>query len=259
MLIKESQLQSKLDPISMLTEATFLDENESAMQPVTVPVREMSRFGEGYTMVRFSDIARLAEDHCESYMDAVVAVAEASGVDAEKMTIAVNEADLIEDPSLVHEMTNIVVAPISENDMIYQFCEAVTDAYLESGDESVLEAVLDEGIIGDIKDDVKWSAGAMKKSFQTHGVTAPIHNLNANGKFEIDRIKGIYNKFKDRPRNVIAKKIASLRKIYSKWMTKAKWEKDAKIASAIKKAGHALMTVIDKLLQAMQRGANKLG
>ena len=75
----------------------------------------------------------------------------------------------------------------------------------------------------------------------------------------VDSIKGIYNKFKDRPRNVIAKKIASLRKIYAKWMQKAKWEKDAKIASAFKKAGHALMTVIDKLLQAMQRGANKLG
>jgi hypothetical protein len=258
MLIKESYI-NKANVINQLNEAVYLDESESMIQPVTIPVREMSRLGEGVTMVRFADVERLAECHGASYMDAVAAVAEASEVDANKLVVAVDEATLIESPEVLDELANVVVAPISDNDVIYQFCEAVTDAYLESGDESVLEAVLDEGIIGDLKDDAKWSAGAMKSSIKTHGVTFPIHNIIANHKAGIDEIKSIYNKFKDRPRNVIAKKIAALRKIYSKWMAKAKWEKDAKIASAFKKAGHALMTVIDKLLQAMQRGANKLG
>ena len=258
MLIKESHI-NKTNVINQLNEAVYIDESESKVQPVTIPVREMSRLGEGVTMVRFADVERLAEDSQVSYMDAVAAIAEASEVDASKMTIAVDEATIIESPEVLDELANVVVAPISDNDVIYQFCEAVTDAYLESGDESVLEAVLDEGILGDLKDDVKWSAKATKKSWQTHGIKAPYYNFKTNAKTDIRTIKGLYNKFKDRPRNVIAKKIASLRKIYAKWMEKAKIEKDAKIASVFKKAGHALMTVIDKLLQAMQRGANKLG
>jgi hypothetical protein len=258
MLIKENSLIKQSNILDKLNEAVYLDESEATTQPVTIPVREMSRFGEGYTMVRFADVERLAEDSQVSYMDAVAAIAEASEVDVDKMTIAVDEATIIESPEVLGELANVVVAPISDNDAVYQFCEAVTDAYLESGDESILEAVLDEGTIADIKDAVKWSAKATKKSYQTHGVKAPYYNFKANTKADIRSIKGLYDKFKDRPRNVIAKKIASLRKIYSTWMEKAKMEKDAKIASVFKKAALALMTVIDKLLQVMQRGANKL-
>jgi len=259
MLIKESSILKKTDIMSQLSEAVYLDEEESKVQPITIPVREMSRLGEGVTMVRFADVESLAENHGISYMDAVSAIAEASKVDVSKMTIAVDEADLIADPSLLDEMTNIVVSSISDNDDVYKFCEAVTDTYIETGDESLLEALVNEASLKELKNDTKWVFGVMDKSLKKHGVHAFSHNRFANDELRIDTIKGIYDKYKDRPRNVIAKKIASLRKIYEKWMQKAKFEKDMGVASMLKKAAHALMTVIDKLLQLLQRGANKLG
>lgn len=167
MLIKESQLlkPAKLDPMSMLAEATFLSEEESKVQPVTIPVREMSRLGEGVTMVRFADVERLAEDSQVSYVDAVAAIAEASEVDASKLTIAVDEADLIVDPSLLDEMTNIVVAPLSESSVAYQYVAECIDAWADMNAENadeLLEAALVEDTelkaFAEALDDVKAKA-----------------------------------------------------------------------------------------------------
>jgi hypothetical protein len=72
-------------------------------------------------------------------------------------------------------------------------------------------------------------------------------------------VQRVYNKFKNRPRNVIAKKIAALRKLYEKWLHRAKIERDDKTAGVIKHVCTNIMLIIDKLLELMQKGANKLG
>jgi hypothetical protein len=284
MLIKESQLLTKSNILDQLNEAVYLDESEATTQPVTIPVREMSRFGEGYTMVRFSDISRLAEDHSASYMDAVAAVAEASGVDAEKMTIAVDEADVIESPEILDELANVVVAPISETDVVYQLCEATIDEYVQSGDESILESLLSEapafgegplmGPVEGIKDKI-WGldhhlttkkagtrlVNVIRRNPTRAGIAlagtpvGPVLALYGGAK----NVQRVYNKFKNRPRNVIAKKIAALRKLYEKWLHRAKIERDDKTAGIIKHVCTNIMLIIDKLLELMQKGANKLG
>jgi activator of HSP90 ATPase len=170
MLIKESYI-NKANVINQLNEAVYLDESESMIQPVTIPVREMSRLGEGVTMVRFADVERLAEDSQVSYMDAVAAIAEASEVDASKLTVAVDEADLIVDPSLLDEMTNIVVAPLSESSLAYQYVSECIDAWAGMDDTAEVDAMLEAALVEDadleafvegVADTVKSAAGKVK-------------------------------------------------------------------------------------------------
>ena len=147
MLFTEAQL-NPTNALSILDEAVYLDESEALINPATVPVREMSRLGEGVTMVRFDDISALAENHGANYIDAMVAVAEASGVDPELMAVAVDEADIITDPDIVLELANVVVAPLSEDDEEYQFSEQTCWSLLEEeiSDEDFIDILLNEGM-----------------------------------------------------------------------------------------------------------------
>lgn len=150
MLIKESQLMvQNVNPISLLDEATFITESEAMVQPIAVPVREMSRFGEGATMVHFADVERLAEDNQFTYMEAMAAIAEANQIDASKMTVAVDEADLIVDPSLLDEMANVVVAPLSENSLAYRYVSECIDAWAEMDDTAEVDAMLEASLVED--------------------------------------------------------------------------------------------------------------
>ena len=291
MLIKESQLlkPAKLDPMSMLDEATFLSEEESKVQPVTIPVREMSRLGEGVTMVRFADVERLAEDSQVSYMDAVAAIAEASEVDASKLTIAVDEADLIVDPSLLDEMTNIVVAPLSESSVAYRYVAECIDAWAdmdaENADE-LLEAALvedtelkafaeaeeaaapeEKGKLAKAADAVKGAAsqavedakGAVEKGKELGGKAVEYAKENpkqvVGGALAAAGIAAaIYKASNNKPKSWIGQKIAALRNVYAKWMKKAQ-NADASVAGRIKAAAGKIMAIIDKLMAKLQNAA----
>ena len=279
MLIKESQLlkQSK-DPIAMLDEATFLSEEESKVQPVTIPVREMSRLGEGVTMVRFADVERLAEDSQVSYMDAVAAIAEASEVDASKLTIAVDEADLIVDPSLLDEMTNIVVAPLSESSVAYQYVAECIDAWADMDAENADE-LLEAALVEDTElkafaeglDEVKTKAAEVAEKGKEAAGQAAEAAKEAGGKavqFAKDNPKtvvggalaaagvaaAIYKASNNKPKSWIGQKIAALRNVYAKWMKKAQ-NADASVAGRIKAAAGKIMAIIDKLMAKLQNAA----
>jgi len=290
MLIKESQLQSRLDPMSMLAEATFLSEEESKVQPVTIPVREMSRLGEGVTMVRFADVERLAEDSQVSYMDAVAAIAEASEVDASKMTIAVDEADLIVDPSLLDEMTNIVVAPLSENSLAYKYVAECIDAWAGMDDTDEVDTMLEAALVED--SDLE----AFIEAEEIKALPAPKEDKNPPVAVDQPKEKGTFGKAADavkgaagkavqfakdnpkalggaalataglglgykilksadgKPKSWIGQKIAALRNIYAKWMKKAQ-NSDASVAGRLKAAAGKLMAIIDKLMAKLQKAA----
>lgn len=75
-------------------------------------------------------------------------------------------------------------------------------------------------------------------------------------------IDSLYNKFKDRPRNVVAKVISKLRKSYANIKKKLEsspsmFKKNPKMVTTLKKVGAKILSVIDKLLLVMQRGANQ--
>lgn len=60
----------------------------------------------------------------------------------------------------------------------------------------------------------------------------------------------------NKPKSWIAKKIASLRKLYEKWLARASKETNVNKANAIKKVAAKILTVIDKLLKKLQTATN---
>ena len=294
MLFKESDLAIN-EAANILDKSTYLTEQESLTRVQTVPVVENSRLG-AY-VVDFSDIERLSEDYGCSYIEAMEAVAEANGIeDPDKhFAVAVDEAAMIEDASLGQELANAVIKPQSETSLAYQFCEACANAYLESGDEQYLGAIL-EGKVGDAWNVVKGAAsnaastvkGAAAsagnaidprnirddyKTAQQAGLgkvasakDALVHNKAAAGVAAgvgvgavaagIATARHFIKAAENKPKSWISQKIASLRGIYAKWLKAAQKQSDAGKANVFKQGAAKLMTIIDALLKKLQTAAN---
>jgi hypothetical protein len=294
MLFKESDLAIN-EAANILDKSTYLTEQESLTRVQTVPVVENSRLG-AY-VVDFSDIERLSEDYGCSYIEAMEAVAEANGIeDPDKhFAVAVDEAAMIEDASLGQELANAVIKPQSETSLAYQFCEACANAYLESGDEQYLGAIL-EGKVGDAWNAVKGAAsnaastvkGAaasagnaidprnIRDDYQTaqqaglgkvaSAKDALTHNKAAAGVAAgvgvgavaagIATARHFIKAAENKPKSWISQKIASLRGIYAKWLKAAQKQSDAGKANVFKQGAAKLMTIIDALLKKLQTAAN---
>ena len=294
MLFKESDLAIN-EAANILDKSTYLTEQESLTRVQTVPVVENSRLG-AY-VVDFSDIERLSEDYGCSYIEAMEAVAEANGIeDPDKhFAVAVDEAAMIEDASLGQELANAVIKPQSETSLAYQFCEACANAYLESGDEQYLGAIL-EGKVGDAWNAVKGAAsnaasrvkGAaasagnaidprnIRDDYQTaqqaglgkvaSAKDALVHNKAAVGVAAgvgvgavaagIATARHFIKAAENKPKSWISQKIASLRGIYAKWLKAAQKQSDAGKANVFKQGAAKLMTIIDALLKKLQTAAN---
>ena len=147
MVFSESQLSSYnfggynvLDEaFSIMDEAVYLTEEESLLSPIAVPVVENSRIG--MPVVNFADVERISEENGISYNEAVESIAYANDLD--DIAVAVPDYKLIIDPELVNEMTNIVLTPLPENDIIGSFTEECLDCWVESGDVNYLLPLLE--------------------------------------------------------------------------------------------------------------------
>jgi hypothetical protein len=64
-----------------------------------------------------------------------------------------------------------------------------------------------------------------------------------------------YKQYKDKPKSVIGKRIAALRKVYTKFKKKAQSAKDNGIAAKLKKVAAKILSVIDKLMEFLQKKA----
>ena len=142
MLITESQLNRSTSFQSILDEAVYLNEAESALSPVAIPVVENSRIGAA--VVNFSDVERLAEENCMDYFEAVDAIAEANEISATDIAVAVDEARIIMDPEIVNECHNVVVRPISENSDAFIFVDMMLEAFENTGDVTFMNMLIDE-------------------------------------------------------------------------------------------------------------------
>ena len=141
MLFTENDL-NYVNALDLLEEATYLSEDESIINPATIPVKEVKRLG--YGVVRFDDVDKLSEDYGIDYIDAMYAIAEASDMDPEHLAVSVPEEDIIAYPEIVNELANIVVQPLSENDFEYQYVDMCLEAWDNTGDESYLEAIVED-------------------------------------------------------------------------------------------------------------------
>ena len=141
MLLSESEL-NMYNADSILDEAVLLDESESIVKLPAIPVVENSRLGCG--MVSINDLCNLVEDYDCSFEDAFCSIAEENEIDTDSLAVVVEDYNLIEMPELVDLVPNIVVKPISEDNIVYQFVDACINEYYETGDEDWLYNILDE-------------------------------------------------------------------------------------------------------------------
>ena len=286
MLFTESQLGAS-NAFGILDEATYLTQSESQIRPQTIPVMEVARLG--IVQIPFYAISELADSNGCGLLEAVAAVCSADGIDPQNAVVSMTESEVILYPEIAQELSNIVVSPISESDPVYQLCEAVVEAFMESNDESVFDELFTEGTIGA---KLKWfgrgitQSASDKTSFLLHPMKTirdrrADHTYDTRYKFNVNntdsvkanaegRVKALANaphkflgkiidnldSFKHKPRNVIAKKIASLRKIYSKFMERSQRYIDDERASVFRRAAFYITKAIDKLLGWLQDKAN---
>ena len=134
------------DPIqeasNILNESVYLDESEAVVSAKAIPVVENSRIG-AY-IVRFNDVSTFAEDHGVSYNNAMSSIAESNDIDTNNLAVAVKETTIMANPGIVNELANVVVTPLPKTDSMYQFTEACVDAFIESGDTSYMDLLVEE-------------------------------------------------------------------------------------------------------------------
>ena len=152
MLFRQSDLV--YDPIqeanNILNESIYLDESESILSAKAIPVVENTNIGE--YVVRFNDIATFAEDHGMNFENAISSIAESNDIDTNNLAVAVKETTIMANPDIVNELNNVVVTPIPKTDAIYQFTEACVDAFIESGDTSYMDLLVEGNTIINDKD-----------------------------------------------------------------------------------------------------------
>jgi len=165
MLFTESQLQMVGNPMAVLNEATYLNEDEATIRPQTIPVSENTRIG-AYT-VRFDDVHRLAENHGIDYVSAMVAIAESAGIDPAYLKVAVDEAEIICDPEVITALpeASVVVAPLSESSLAFQYvneCIALWDQMpdTDEADAALAEALIDDTYLEQFINEAGTAAGA---------------------------------------------------------------------------------------------------
>ena len=79
-------------------------------------------------------------------------VAEANSIDIDHLAVAVKETTIMANPGIVNELANVVVTPLPKTDSMYQFTEACVDAFIESGDTSYMDLLLEKNTIITDKD-----------------------------------------------------------------------------------------------------------
>ena len=126
----------------ILNESIYIDHNTISPNTVGVVINEDLNAG----IVRFNDVESISEEYGCDYIDAMIAIAEANDIDPNQLAVAIDEAEIIENPTIIYELANVVINPISENSLAYIFCESMIDAYIETDDEDYLYGIVNEGL-----------------------------------------------------------------------------------------------------------------
>lgn len=186
MLIRSEQLTLN-EASDILDESVYLEECESLLNPVSVPVLENTRLG--ICTVNYNDIYRICEDYCCFPDEALEAVAESSGIDPDYIAVAIDEADIILDPSIADEFDAYVINPISENCTEYLLTESALELFLEGDEDGYLdESYLDILVYG-IDEDYGYlnEIGAKLDSSSNPNFFGKKGKMNKAGKDELQK------------------------------------------------------------------------
>ena len=265
------------DYYSLIENATFLDVESLSTQEI--PIRAIEP--DNRYLISFTDIYNFSESTMRDYDDTLQLITEEHNIPSDSFIVSIKEEDLILDPSLVDDFDSYVVESMNEQSFPYIYCATLAEAYLESGNEDYLNILCEDEIVN--LDEVselnqagaKWYGWAKRHPKLATVVTPTKANLQQQAlnltplgplAFPINTYRGIkqnismYRHLKKeaehKPKSWIAKKIASLRKVYEKWLNLAKVERYRDQAGLIKRAATKLLEVIDYLLKKLQNKAD---
>ena len=188
--VQDTQQQSLLE--SVLENSTFLHESIKTFSKDSIPVVSID---ESTYIVDSVYVDRLADEEEITLNEALENICLTNTIPNEYLYVAFQEHEIILNPSIVNEVSNYVIIPISENSLAYTFCESCIDAFIESGDEVWLECLLNEDYLDDIHDimndkgipqDEKYKAVARirtKANPQEVEASRREHQANPSGRF----------------------------------------------------------------------------
>lgn len=262
---------------SLIENATFVDTEYVSTN--TIPVIE----SEDRYLIPFNNIYELSESTMKDYEDIIHAISEDHKIPIDSITVSIKEEDIILDPSLIDNFDSYVIESIGEQSFPYAYCALLAESYLESGDETYLNILCEDEIVeldeaSKInKMGAKWYGWAKRHPKLATAVTPTKANLIQSGintvagplgiltfpvstvygiKQNIQMYKHLKKEAEHKPKSWIAKKVASLRKVYQKWLDLAKVERYRGQAGLIKRAAAKLLEVIDYLLKKLQNTAD---
>ena len=144
MLITTKQLGSlyEMSALDVLDNSTYLDESEAILNPIAVPVLENTRLD--ICTVSYKDIQKVCEDYGCYTNEALNSIAEASNVDIDHIAVAIDESDIILDPSIINEFYQYTIIPESDYSIPSVFIESCLDNYIGSNfDEDYLDIMVE--------------------------------------------------------------------------------------------------------------------
>ena len=244
MRISADVLGSSLnEATSFLDNSYYLTEQESAYYPAMVLIRENSRLG--LNLIRLEDLVdySLANNITDSGY-AINSVCEASNVDVGTIALSVDEVSILEDVDMadtVREFTNngipVFVAPLPSTDIACVMAEAVIDTCIEYDNaDYLLEAYVDDDFETLLNENV--ITDKISSAYKT------VKNAAGNA---YDKVSSAISSAKNTSGKWISKKIASLRKLYNKYSTKAKNFAGSKYDAICKKIRSAIDFLKSKL------------
>ena len=185
-LTEEQKLDSLLENIVPIS-----DSMHSIIQQIPLVYNE----SEGYSIVNYNDLDNLNTQFYSNIDNSINLVAESNNIDPNSIIVCVNEADLIEFPEIVNELSNVnyVVDPIPMDNPTVQLCDYLVEEALETGDESCLD-VLEEDytVVNEVLDKL---TPEEKKDLRKKLSNARYNSSKvARNEFE-DKYRPIVNKF----------------------------------------------------------------
>ena len=282
MLFRQSDLTSNpiQEAYNILNESVYLDESEAVVSVKAIPVVENSRIG-AY-VVRLEDISTFAEDHGMNYENAISSIAESNDIDMDHLAVAVKETTIMANPGIINELANVVVTPLPKTDSVYRFTEACVDAFIESGDTSYMDLLVEETTNdkhfsdlyaerknGKIMDMIHSRAKRFEKAldFRKNKIDKNLEKNKLNLENEKSNIKKLLQTVKHygykTPKALIQKALIALRKKYNQLLqdipkdkSQQKWYQ--KILIVIEKTINKLGQFVNLSLTPHIRNQNKL-
>ena len=227
MLLTENDLNySDIESLySILDDSNYItNECITTLSPISVPVIESSELS--CNIINFFDVERLSEENSISLHEAMLVIAESNNLD--NAAVVVPDWKLLASPSILEEMTNVVLSPINSNNVYYQFVSECVDTFAETGDESWLTPFFCES--------AEECCSILEEAAENEkdGVIASIHN----------KLKHAKNWSKTQ----LTKFWSSLKAKYNEYANKAMSIKGDEKAPWYKKICAYIMRAIDKVV-----------